>query len=340
MVGGLLVGGPGVGLAAAHPDGGRHHRDESHDHGGRQAAPGRSDGLTGGASKGFAPHRGISTPGADSWGRPRVGVPSVAGAPPTAAPQLGSNAEQPHGTVVGRGVQLGGGARLDAGVDLGDGVRIGGGVRVGPDMAALQSASLNAVPALGAATTSAGRPQAAARSLSVPSLGKNLSIANRPNSLRPNPNQLGLSAVPGGPPTTSSSPAALPPIPAMPPVPVMPPAVPVPIVVPPGPPSTAGAASARPNGPSLSPAPIVQTPPPVPNAPLPSLAPESPPGRLPYRAGYSNYLRSASTPQVAVMAVPGVTGILLVTACGVFVGYRRAKAGHMIHAAGIARFID
>ena len=62
--------------------------------------------------------------------------------------------------------------------------------------------------------------------------------------------------------------------------------------------------------------------------------------RLPFRAGYSGYLQSATTSEVAVVAVPGVTGIFLVTACGVFAGYRRAKARHMVHMVGIARFIE
>jgi hypothetical protein len=69
------------------------------------------------------------------------------------------------------------------------------------------------------------------------------------------------------------------------------------------------------------------------------MVPQSPPGRLQYRAGYSDYLQRADTTQVAVVAVPGVTGIVLATSCGVFVGYRRAKTGHLIHMAGISRYL-
>jgi hypothetical protein len=58
-----------------------------------------------------------------------------------------------------------------------------------------------------------------------------------------------------------------------------------------------------------------------------------------YRAGYADYLRNAGLPQVAALAVPGITGMLVLTGAGGWVGYRQAKAGHAIHTSGIARFV-
>jgi hypothetical protein len=59
-----------------------------------------------------------------------------------------------------------------------------------------------------------------------------------------------------------------------------------------------------------------------------------------YRAGYGEYLRSARLSQVAALAVPGVTGILVLTGAGGLVGYRQAKAGHAVRAGGTARFVN
>ncbi|HZQ30295.1 MAG TPA: hypothetical protein VFB19_00990 [Mycobacterium sp.] len=58
-----------------------------------------------------------------------------------------------------------------------------------------------------------------------------------------------------------------------------------------------------------------------------------------YRAGYSDYLRNAGMAQITSLALPGIAGILLVTAGGGFIGYRQARAGHVIRAEGIARFL-
>jgi hypothetical protein len=59
-----------------------------------------------------------------------------------------------------------------------------------------------------------------------------------------------------------------------------------------------------------------------------------------YRLGYTDYLRNAGLPQVAALAVPGVTGMLVLTGAGGWVGYRQAKAGHAVHTSGIARFVN
>jgi hypothetical protein len=58
-----------------------------------------------------------------------------------------------------------------------------------------------------------------------------------------------------------------------------------------------------------------------------------------FRAGYSDYLRNAGMAQVTAIAVPGAAAILLFTLGGGFIGYRQARAGHVIRAEGITRFL-
>jgi hypothetical protein len=58
-----------------------------------------------------------------------------------------------------------------------------------------------------------------------------------------------------------------------------------------------------------------------------------------FRAGYSDYLRNAGMAQITAMAVPGAAAILLFTLGGGFIGYRQARAGHVIRAEGMARFM-
>ena len=59
-----------------------------------------------------------------------------------------------------------------------------------------------------------------------------------------------------------------------------------------------------------------------------------------YRVGYGEYLRTAGLPQVAALALPGVAGILVLTGAGGLVGYRQAKAGHVVRTSGTARFMN
>jgi len=58
-----------------------------------------------------------------------------------------------------------------------------------------------------------------------------------------------------------------------------------------------------------------------------------------YRAGYVDYLRAAGLGEVAAVAVPGVTGILILTGVGGLLGYRQARAGHIVRASGTGRFM-
>lgn len=65
-------------------------------------------------------------------------------------------------------------------------------------------------------------------------------------------------------------------------------------------------------------------------------SPAVPAGRI----GYGETLRSAGTSQLAALAVPGMIGILVLTALGGLLGYRQAKAGQAMRARGTARFMN
>ncbi len=58
-----------------------------------------------------------------------------------------------------------------------------------------------------------------------------------------------------------------------------------------------------------------------------------------FRVGYGEYLRAAGPSQLVALVVPGVAGILALTGVGGFVGYRQAKAGHIVRTGGAARFV-
>ncbi|AQT82188.1 hypothetical protein B1R94_27480 [Mycolicibacterium litorale] len=58
------------------------------------------------------------------------------------------------------------------------------------------------------------------------------------------------------------------------------------------------------------------------------------------RVGYPEYLREAKTGEVAALALPGFAGLLALTALGGIFGYRQAKAGHVVRAAGTSRFLQ
>jgi len=58
------------------------------------------------------------------------------------------------------------------------------------------------------------------------------------------------------------------------------------------------------------------------------------------RVGYPAYLRDADVAEVAVVALPGLAGIVGITALGGFLGYRQAKVGYILRAAGSARFLQ
>ena len=124
-------------------------------------------------------------------------------------------------------------------------------------------------------------------------------------------------------------------VPVIAPVPVP---VPVPVLVVPGP-----AAAPQPA--------VPPPPPPAPTADRPAADADVAAGRdddrraapvvpAAFRAGYPDYLRTAAMTEIAGLALTGAAGLLGLTAAGGLVGYRQAKAGHAVRAAGTARFLQ
>ncbi|MGV0812711.1 hypothetical protein ABQF34_12185 [Mycolicibacterium boenickei] len=134
------------------------------------------------------------------------------------------------------------------------------------------------------------------------------------------------------PPKAPSAPA--PAVPAAPVVPV----VPAPVVVPAVPVIVAPAPSAPPVGASPSA-------PSAPNMPAPASEPPSPqPLSVPtvpesFRIGYADYLRTASTRDLLFAVLPGLGGMVLMTAAGGVVGFRQARAAQTLPSPQIARFL-
>jgi hypothetical protein len=120
------------------------------------------------------------------------------------------------------------------------------------------------------------------------------------------------------------------------------PPITLPVIVAPAVPLGAGGGAGGPAEPALPAAPRgVSAEPPAGREPLPASVGSN--VALPassYRVGYADYLRNAGLSQVAALAVPGVTGMLVLTGAGGLVGYRQAKAGHAIHTSGTARFVN
>lgn len=132
------------------------------------------------------------------------------------------------------------------------------------------------------------------------------------------------------PPGASLAPAVPPPPAVVPPVVVVPPpvgAVPAPSQVDVAPPA---APPPPPAAASITVLPIHQA---GPGVGL-DVAPAS------FRAGYPEYLRDAALSEIAGLALPGVAGLMALTGVGGLMGYRQAKAGHAVRAAGTARFLQ
>lgn len=163
--------------------------------------------------------------------------------------------------------------------------------------------------------------------ISIP--GENASSIHRAPNLPP---------VPTGPQSRTivirdeDPPASGPSAPAAPPPVLAPPA---PVVVPP--PPAAPVAPAPP--PALPPAPPPQLPVP---SPQPPPGESTGPGAVPdgFRTGYSDYLKLADTSDLLAAALPGVLGMMALTAAGGVTGYRQARAAQTLPPAGIARFLE
>ncbi len=111
--------------------------------------------------------------------------------------------------------------------------------------------------------------------------------------------------------------------------------------------------------PAALPAPVMLSPPmgsvapPPPAAPLtrtaiaPRVVPAPPAQRqssvdpaLSVRLGYPEELRSADITKLAMVALPGLAAIAGMTALGGVIGYRQARAGYVLQAAGAGRFLQ
>ena len=57
-----------------------------------------------------------------------------------------------------------------------------------------------------------------------------------------------------------------------------------------------------------------------------------------FRPGYSDDLRAAGLGEVAAVAVPGFTGLLVLTGAGGLIGFRQARAGRAMHGGTLTRF--
>ena len=125
------------------------------------------------------------------------------------------------------------------------------------------------------------------------------------------------------------------------PRPVVPPGAPP--VIPPvtvAPPPAGG----RPGSQVHVPNSIVAGAPPRMRGPAPTLAPPPATAAVPVevpatRLGYQRYLRTAKVTDMAVVALPGVVGLVLMTVGGTVIGHRQARAGHMLRHNGAERFM-
>lgn len=104
-------------------------------------------------------------------------------------------------------------------------------------------------------------------------------------------------------------------------------------------PQPAAAPPSAPLGGPMPPGP----PPPPPPPPTPAVKPAVKPVAAqpdPPRIGYPDYIRDATVAQIAALALAGAAGLGALTGAGGVVGYRQAKAGFALRAAGTARFLS
>jgi hypothetical protein len=126
-----------------------------------------------------------------------------------------------------------------------------------------------------------------------------------------------------------ASPAQLAPLPAV------PAPVPAPFLAPVQSPPPPVAVPPNPVGPA---APAASAPPPR-RSPVAVAGPTVAPPSL-HRVGYPDALRNADAAALATNALPGLAVILGMTMVGGLIGYRQAKAGSVLRAAGAARFLQ
>jgi hypothetical protein len=137
------------------------------------------------------------------------------------------------------------------------------------------------------------------------------------------------------------APLVIAPPPVAPPRPVVPPGAPP--VIPPvavAPPPAGGRLGSQVHVPNS----IVAGAPPRMRGPAPTPAPPPATAAVPVevpasRLGYQRYLRTANVTDMAVVALPGVVGLVLMTVTGTVIGHRQARAGNMLRHHGTARFM-
>ncbi len=137
------------------------------------------------------------------------------------------------------------------------------------------------------------------------------------------------------------APLVIAPPPVAPPRPVVPPGAPP--VIPPvavAPPPAGGRLGSQVHVPNS----IVAGAPPRMRGAAPTPAPPPATAAVPVevpatRLGYQQYLRAAKVTDMAVVALPGVVGLVLMTVSGAVIGHRQARAGHMLPHNGAARFM-
>lgn len=117
-----------------------------------------------------------------------------------------------------------------------------------------------------------------------------------------------------------------------------PPVAPAPVVVPPAPVISVPVPAAPPVGvpPAVPSAPSIPAPQSEPPAAQPLSVPAVPES---FRLGYADYLRMASTSDLLFAVLPGLGGMLLMTAAGGAVGFRQARAAQTLPSPQIARFL-
>ena len=136
------------------------------------------------------------------------------------------------------------------------------------------------------------------------------------------------------------APLVIAPPPVAPPRPVAPPAAPP--AIPPVP--VAPPAGGRPDSQLHVPSSVVAGAPPGTRGPALESVPPPAAGAGPVevpatRLGYQQYLRTAKVGDMAVVALPGVTGLLFLTFSGGFIGYRQANSVRFIRTQGAERFL-
>ena len=118
----------------------------------------------------------------------------------------------------------------------------------------------------------------------------------------------------------------------------VPPVIAVPLVAPVAPPE--GLPSVPGTAPA-APIPVISQPPAGQPGiqPLPTVVVNAPGVPEAFRVGYPDVLRTADLEALIIATVPGVSGMVALTAAGAMLGYRQARAAQAIRTTAIARFM-